>query len=670
MSRPLLVCLFHLNLAYSSLEEEARARVVEACYRPLLALPERTGFPVAIEATGWTLERIAELDPGWLAEARELIAGGRLELVGSGHSQCAAPLLPAEVNASNLELGLDDYERLLGVRPRLALVCEQAYAPGLVELYAEAGFAGIVADWDNAYRSHPEWPPATRRFPQLAAGGTARLPVIWSDSIAFQRFQRFAHGELPLERWLDWIGERVGGGPGAQLLYANDAEVFDRRPGRFAAEPSPGSGEWDRIAAGLRAVVERGTGTPALPSQVLDLLDAPEGGRELRLESAAHPVPVKKQDKYNIARWAVTGRDDQDLNTRCRRLYAAGTADRRELCELWASDFRTHITERRWAKAQERLAAAERRAAVTARPPLAPPDGPPPGDVERDGALLRIRRGTLDVVLNARRGLAVSAFTDTAVHDAPLCGTLEQGYFPTIELGADWYTGHAVQETPAHYKVTDLEPAEPGFAELSGGALRVGATIATRLGPVEKTLTVDPQAGALDIEHAFRWPELPPGTLRAGHVTLVPEAFDAATLWYGSHNGGRELEVHALGADGFDHGRAVSGLVSCGQGLGITEGVVLVGDAERHMRIEVDTGVSTPLGLVTFQPAGDRFFLRVTLSLAEHDDTRRGPIARADDAPQRLRMRLYAASSRTASTTAAWSASLSAGKHGSDRQPA
>jgi hypothetical protein len=660
MSQPLLVCLFHLNLAYSSLEEEGRARVVEACYRPLLALPERTGFPIAIEATGWTLERIAELDPDWLATARELIAAGQLELVGSGHSQCAAPLLPAEVNAWNLSAGLHDYERLLGVRPRVALVSEQAYAPGLVELYAEAGFAGIVADWDNAYRSHPDWPPETRRFPQLALGGAARLPVIWSDSIAFQRFQRFAHGELPLERWLDWIAERVAGGPGAQLLYANDAEVFDHRPGRFAAEPPPGSGEWDRIAAGLQALVARGAGTPALPSQVLGLLDAPGAGRALRLESAAHPVPVKKQDKYNIARWAVTGRDDQDLNTRCRRLYATGRADdRTALCELWASDFRTHITERRWAGLQERLAATERRLAVTAPARTPPPDGPAPDDVERDGALLRIRRGTLDVVLNARRGLAITAFTDSAVHDAPLFGTLEQGYFPTIELGADWYTGHAVQETPAHHKVTDLEPADPGFEELDGGALRIGAIVATRLGPVEKALTVDRETGSLEIEHAFRWPELPPGTLRAGHVTLMPEAFDAATLWYGTHNGGRELEVHALGDTGFDHGRAVSSLVSCGQGLGMTEGVVLLGDAERHVRVEVYASVATPLVLVAYQPAGDRFFLRVSLSLLEHDDTRRGAIARADDAPQRLRMRIsgartaYDTSARTAATTVA-----------------
>ena len=119
----LLVCMFHLNLAFSSLATDGRADVVRRCYWPMLRLAERTPFPIAFEATGWTLEQIEALDRSWIAHARDLIAAGRVELVGSAYTQCAAPLLPAEANRWNLRLGLDVYERLLGVRPRLALVC-------------------------------------------------------------------------------------------------------------------------------------------------------------------------------------------------------------------------------------------------------------------------------------------------------------------------------------------------------------------------------------------------------------------------------------------------------------------------------------------------------------------------------------------------------------------
>ncbi len=284
------------------------------------------------------------------------------------------------MNRWNLRLGLDVYSELLGVRPRMALVGEQAYAPGLVALFRDAGYEGIIADWDNAYRSHPEWDPRLRQYPQLALGTTASLPVVWSESIAFQKFQRFAHEEMTHEEYVAFVDRVLAGGAGALMLYANDAEVFDHRPGRFAAEPVLRGREWERIAEGLEQLRQLSIGEPSLPSAVLELLDDPRGGQEVSLESAAHPVPVKKQAKYNIGRWAVTGRDDVGINTRCWRIFESlrqgGVSDPeawRELCFLWSSDFRTHITEERWTTLQARLDHMEQRVGA-AQPPAPPRD--------------------------------------------------------------------------------------------------------------------------------------------------------------------------------------------------------------------------------------------------------------------------------------------------------
>ena len=649
---PLLVCMFHLNLAYSSLEEAQQPEIIERCYRPMLALAERTPFPIAIEAAGWTLERIAAHDPGWIADARRLIDAGRVELVGSGYAQCAAPLLPADVNRWNLRLGFDVYSDLLGVRPRIALISEQAYSPGLVDIYREAGFEAVITDWDNAYRSHLEWDRRTRQFPQLARGTIGELPVLWSESIAFQKFQRFAHGEMTQSDYLAFVSSAVAQDGGALMLYANDAEVFDRRPGRFAAEPELTEREWDRIADGLRAVKAAGLGTPALPSEVLESL-TPAGRRPgLALEAPAQPIPVKKQDKYNVSRWAVTGRDDIDINTRCWRIYdtlrAAGSdrpQDWRELCALWASDFRTHITQARWNAMRTRLTATERRLGVVA-PALAltPPPGATadlPDGVEQIGRLLRVRLGDLDVVLNPRRGLAVASFIDRSVADQSLFGTIEHGYFETIELSADWYSGNLVQEAPLRHKVTDLEPMTALFS-VEGGAVTVHGRCETPLGPIEKAVAIDPASGTVELSWTLRWRELPDGSLRLGHLTLNPEAFDQATLWYATHNGGAALERHLLAGTSVDHGAPVSALVSARQGLGLTEGLLLVGDATRHLCAEVDQRLSRPLGLVTFQPAGERWFLRCAFSLTESDETRRGGIPREVDAPQRARIRFSA----------------------------
>jgi hypothetical protein len=650
---PLLVCMFHMNLAFSSLEEDRRAEVVRRCYWPMLRLAEQTPFPIAFEAPGWTLEQVAALDPAWIERARELVDEGRLEVVGSAYAQCAAPLLPAEANRWNLRLGLETYERLLGVRPRVALVCEQAYSPGLVGIYAEAGFEALIADWDNAYRSHPEWGRDARRLPQRATGaGGASLPVIWSESIAFQKFQRLAHREMELDRYVEFVAEAATEEDGALLLYANDAEVFDHRPGRFAAEPPPGEGEWERIAEALSALVERGIGTPALPRDVLALLDRPGAGRELSLEAPDQPIPVKKQNKYNITRWAVSGRDDVGINTRCRRLFETLVRDDvqdpeawRSLCAAWASDFRTHITDGRWEALLVELAAAEQRHGVHGPPPApaAPEHSEELPEVTNEGRLWRVRTGHLDVVLNARRGLAVESFADERLGDDVLFGTIEHGYFPTIELGADWYTGDVVQETPLRHKVTDLEPMEPVFARAPEGAIRVWGRLATELGEIEKIVTIDGERGTVEIEAVLHWPELPPGSLRAAHLVLHPQAFDSRTLFYAAHNGGDELERHDLDGIGeFDLGDAVSHLVSCRQGLGVTGGVLVLGDERRSVRMEIDLEVCTPLATVGLTPLGERFFFRAALSVAEADDTRRGPIARSPDDPQRVRVVLSA----------------------------
>src|SRR5690349_13350942 len=68
-----LFALFHLNLAFSSIEEERRAEVIKRCYWPLLRLAQKHPR-IGIEVSGYTLEQIALHDPAWIAHARALLA--------------------------------------------------------------------------------------------------------------------------------------------------------------------------------------------------------------------------------------------------------------------------------------------------------------------------------------------------------------------------------------------------------------------------------------------------------------------------------------------------------------------------------------------------------------------------------------------------------------------
>ena len=251
-----LFAVFHLNLAYSSIEEHQRPSVIKLCYWPLLRLAAEHNLPIGIEASAYTLEIAAALDPGWLVELRRLTAAGPCEFIGSGYSQIIGPLVPAEVNAANLRIGNEVYEQLLGLKPQIALVNEQAYSAGLVRHYLDAGYRGIIMEWNNAARYHPEWPRAWRHLPQMACGPQGeRIPVIFNDAISFQKFQRYAHGELELAEYLDYLRGQLKEAAKAEPavrqafpLYGNDVEVFDFRPGRYATEGEiHPQGEWERL---------------------------------------------------------------------------------------------------------------------------------------------------------------------------------------------------------------------------------------------------------------------------------------------------------------------------------------------------------------------------------------------------------------------------------------
>ena len=231
-----LFALFHLNLAFSSIEEEQRCEVVAKCYAPLLDLAERHG-PIGIEATAYTLKAIAACDPGWISRLKTLVAAGKVEFIGSGYAQMIGPLVPAGMLAANLRLGHTAYHDMLGVRPRLGLVNEQAYSGGLVGAYLDAGYEALLVDWDNVANHHPDWRAELRYAPQRALGSDGRdIAILWTNTVAFQKLQRLAHDDISLDDYLAFVAQQRGTENRVYCLYASDAEIFGFRPGRYRTE--------------------------------------------------------------------------------------------------------------------------------------------------------------------------------------------------------------------------------------------------------------------------------------------------------------------------------------------------------------------------------------------------------------------------------------------------
>jgi hypothetical protein len=610
--------LFHLNLAFSSIEEEQRPIVIEKCYWPLLRLPDLIEAPISIEATGFTLETIEQIDPRWIAELKRLVANGSIEFIGSGYAQIIGPLVPARVNEANLALGHDVYHRLLRIAPRIALINEQAYSAGLVPLYKRASYDALFMDWDNVASHHPEWDGELRYHPQRAQGTSgSEIALIWTHTMAFQKLQRFAHGDIELGEYLSWVASQRGLLPRVLPLYSNDAETFDFRPGRFHTEEKLAQNEWARIAAAWRTLRHVPGINFVTPSQALADNSGPFSNQPLTLQTPDYPIPVKKQPKYNVTRWAVSGRDDLAVNAACHRLYR-GLIDQRaapeawrELCYLWSSDFRTHITAKRWQTYRDRLTAAETKYARTAS--IAPLSSRKP--THANGRWIEIETPALQVVLNRRRGCAIQEIKAAGDNRPPMLGSLLHGHFDDIDLQYDWYTGNCVFEAAGLPKVTDLEWTEP--------AIWQDEAIDTLLGPINKNLRFHAARARVDFDLTFSWKELGRGSLRLGHFLLNPEAFDRTALTFRTHNGGRDAEEQPMNGHDIDHGQPISFLVSAKTGLGMTEGKISLGDADRRFTVKVDQTVAPLVGLIQSQTSGDRLFCRLMLSALELDDTRK-----------------------------------------------
>jgi hypothetical protein len=632
-----LFALFHLNLAFSSIEEEQRPTIVRDCYRPLLELAAK--HPIGIEATGYTLQAIGKADPAWITDLAALIRDGKVEFIGSGYAQAIGPLLPAEVVAANLRLGNQAYRDMLGVAPTLALVNEQAYAGGLVAQYLDAGYDALLVDWDNVANFH-DWPADYRYAPQRARGSDRRdIGLIWTNTVAFQKLQRLSHDDISLEDYLAFVAGQRGApheqGDRSLCLYASDAEIFGFRPGRYRTEEAnQGGTEWSRITEALAGVAAMDGAKLVLPSQTL-AVKSQAAGNVLRLESAAYPVPVKKQRKYNLTRWAVTGRDDIGINAACQRIYAAlkktggSDADWRELCRLWASDFRTHITEARWKRYCADLAAMEARLKTTLTPALPAVTG----DTVTDRHIM-IETPTIKARLDRRRGLAIES-AGFAPDFTPLIGGIAHGYFDDIALQADWYTGDCVFEAPGEPKTTDLEWTTTRMTKAADGSVLVRGEIVTPLGPILKLMTFRADAPRIDFDLEFNWKSWGRGSLRLAHVTLLGEAFDEGTLSFAAHNGGTEPDRFALKEQVVEHGAPVSFLVSASCALGLTEGALELADARHKLTLLVDRETAPLIGLVNHRRTGGKLFCQAILSALELDDTRKPAPYR--EGPRRFR---------------------------------
>lgn len=623
-----LYAVFHLNLAFSSIEASAHAEVVRQCYWPLLEQIDAAGVPLGLELTLYTLECIQRVDPDWIARFRTLLAAGRCELIASGDSQIIGPLVPAEVNRWNLQLGQKGYRTLLGVTPSLAYINEQAVSAGLLDIYREAGFEAVIIEWDNPYSHHPDWDRQTLNRPRtLRCASGETIKVIWNHAVAFQKFQRYAYDETTLEDYLDSLHTLIGPDCHCFPLYGSDAEVFDYRPGRYQVESAQQHHEWQRLTLLFQALQQATIHNRAQyrlvpPSQALShWRDEPA----LDIGTARHPISVKKQAKYNITRWALSGRNDLWLNSLCfqryQQLTAEGSQDHAEwtaLCRLWASDLRTHLTANRYQALAGQWPLHPDAEAADADDFTEGESGVPPGySVVLDEArqTLTVASEQLRAVFNIKRGMSLISLAFASQQFEPLLGTLFHGHFDHIGYSADFYSNHLVMERfRERDRVTDLGRVSWQLQQQAGDLL-IQCCLNTPQGVLHKHYRLHGESLACRFQ--FAQGERPEASLRLGYVTLLD---CQQRPWFASYNGGDREEFFQVTED-LDHGAPVSSIVSAGAALGATTGECRFGSGQRGVVLRWNPAQCAALPLVSSLAAGGQYLNRLCFSLVEADET-------------------------------------------------
>ncbi len=639
-SKLFLYSVFHLNLAYSSIPENKLQDIVRQCYWPLLKIIEKTGAKISIEATGYTLEKIQEIDPLWISKLKKLIEEGKCEFVGSGYAQVIGPLVPHDVNAANLSIGNDVYESLLGKCPRVAFVNEQAYSASLVKHYIDAGYDTIMMEWNNPRKNHPEWKNEWQYYPQIVKGACGRkINILWNNSTAFQKFQRHVYDELSEGEYIEYLKLHTGKTNRFFPLYGSDAEVFDFRTGRYHDESSLTSNEeWKRIAALFKRVADSRSFETMLPSEVIKRAKKNKNAfHALALESSEQPIQVKKREVYNITRWALAGRDSVGINTTCFEIYNNFKSSNiknpslwKELCFLWGSDFRTHIEAKKFKNFLRRLkkllATSEK---LKSKEKIFKPSlnkSPISIIIKKTNRNISISTPCVNIILNTQKGLSIDSLAFKKISNVPLIGVLPNGFYKDITLAEDFFSGHTVVEIPMQQKITDLEKITVKYPKQKNKNVHqvsIIGTIKTRAGIIKKKITIFADENRVDITYTFRLKDVYPSSFRSGITTFNPEAFDLSSLYYASHSGGKDKEIFPLKDCGTITCDLINHLVSSRSAFGNTDGEFEIGDKEKSIVFTTDMAQYAALPMVNFLKTKDdkNYFMRLLFSLGEYNET-------------------------------------------------
>jgi len=635
MTKLFLTTCFHGNLGYSSIPKSRIKEVIDKCYWPIVSLVDQLDIKLGFEFPAQTLEYIQEEDDKLIEKLKELWRKKKIEIVGSGYVQSIFPLIPADVNIKNLEIGNKIYKEILGQHPIVALVNEQCFSVGLISLYKIVGYKAVIVDWPNAYK-YNNLPKDYVYRSFILKGLDTNILAIWNDSIIFQKFQRYVYGDMTIKEYLKEILSNYHKNEDRTfMIYGNDMEVFNFRSRDPKILHSGGikADEIAKIKDVFKALKENPRTEFILPSESLRI----KFKIKISIETAEYPIITKKQDKYNVCRWAVCGNNNWKSNTLCYKAYhllkelnkikAKSETDVwwKKLVELWASDFRTHTEKLKYKEFSNNLIKLifflqkELEKNGVKKEKELRKKGNKKGFLLIDQDKNLIETEGLTLKLNLKKGGTIEELRFNEISKKPFIKLLKHGYYKDITYGVDLFSGHTIIFSN-NKKITDLSMSSSTYKQIGNNCL------AKIMGEIDgdtfiKEYLVYSDRPQVDIHIEFDFKKkISPIVFRSFILTLNPDCFDKRSLYYKTVNGGFDYEKFFVKKN-IDQSTPVDFNITSKHCLGSTDEWLSIGDEKKELIIKTNKGETYSVPLLEFKKIKKDYLFRVYNSVCETDET-------------------------------------------------
>ncbi len=623
-----LYSLFHLNTSFSSIEKNDQQMLIKKCYWPLLEIIEKNDFKIAIELSGKTLLDIFKLDKIWIKKFKSLLDNKKCELIGSGFSQVIGPLVPEEITQKNIIFGNQIYKKILNKIPKIGLINEQAFSKSMIKIYNKF-YDAIIIDWINAKANVNEQKIQDDAYPCfLKDDFNNKIKVIWSNSIAFQKFQRFIFDEISFKNFIKYVdGSKKNN---FCCIYSNDAEVFNFRAKRFGAENKIALDEWKKILSVYEYFYYKRKKYKFVSFSSLLKVNIK---KSYKVTNCKNPIIVKKQAKYNINRWAVCGKDNLLLNTYCWQIYKYLKNKKNEklwkkLCELWGSDYRTHTTKKKWLHCKNQLEKIIKRYKINKK--IRNTKYQEIKKIDYNNQILRnknfitFKNKNFLVSFNVKKGLAIENLIDRQVSTQSLLGTIVQGDIKNYGSSSDFFSGNfSILKKRNLLRFSDLSQCNYKIFQKSKNLYLLNAIIKDKESKiiVKKNILIDMIKKIVKIKLDLN--NVPDSIVRLFKMTINPNIFNEKQLAIKTHNGGKNFEHFNINED-LNHGTSienVSNYTSSNSSFGITKEQIIFGDKQKSIIFEIDKSLSSLVAMLEYTKLKQKFFLRLFFSAYESDDT-------------------------------------------------